>query len=156
MTRDERRKRPEGPKVRIHVAGSCLSKTSMAAGWAAKINNTPEKTVDFISGSLPGNPEMSAVRAEMVAVAKALEALPDGCNVTLWTIGEHIPKSLRYGWTRTKHLDVWQAIDAQILRHSIKWRDSQLFYKKKDTVEVHDLAHAEAIKEEEAATHGEP
>lgn len=141
------RKNGTGPKVWIHATGSWLRESSMNAGWAATVKNCTTGETVCLSGGMPFGPEVSNIRAEMVAVVKALESIPDNSTVTLWVPCDFMPNSIRYGHKRNANLDVWEQLDRQLVRHVIKrFHHSPLHYGKPDMLEAHRKAQETAAQ----------
>lgn len=138
------------PGVTIHVAGSCLFNPGGHSGWAAVIHHGDginAKAICRLSGGLSAAEGMTNIRAEMVAIVEALNALHgDGLSVTIWSNSSHVPKVMNQGFKRGKNIDLWQAIDAQAARHRIEWNTAPAIGKDSTTLEVKDMARKEAVK----------
>ncbi|CAG1020319.1 partial Ribonuclease HI, partial [Patescibacteria group bacterium] len=74
-------------------------------------------------------------RMELMAAIQALEALTKPCNVRLYSdstyvlkgIKEWLPNWKKRGWKTAnnhpvKNVDLWQRLDAAIIRHTIDWQ----------------------------------
>lgn len=141
------RRNGTGPKVWIHAAGSWLRESSMNAGWAATVKNCTTGESACLYGGMPYGPEVSNIRAEMVAVVTALESIPDNSTVTLWVPCDFMPKAIRYGHKRNANRDVWEQLDRQLARNVIKrFHHSPLYYGKPEILTVHRKAQEEAAQ----------
>ena len=154
MPRAPRKPRPKGtgPTVFIYGAGSWNSLEPDIAGWSASIKNTGTGKTEYISGVLippedsapeGGTINISNIRAEMVALVKALESLPDDSTVSVWIPSDFIPNAIHYkkSMTRKANLDVWEQLDKAMSRHVIKRvRHEPLFYHRPEMMEVNNRA----------------
>ena len=74
-------------------------------------------------------------RMELTAAIRALEALKRPCRVVLTTDSKYVLQGItewihgwkKRGWTNAakqpvKNIDLWQALDAAVTRHTIEWR----------------------------------
>lgn len=139
------RKQGTGPTIWIHAAGSWSWESSKIAGYAAIIRNRTAKETTQLSGQLPDGPEVSNIRAEMIAVAEALESLPDNSTVTIWTPSDFLPKAFKRSFRRNANLDIWERLDRQYERHAIKrFHHEPLYYNKPQINEAHTLARKAA------------
>lgn len=137
-----------GPRIIIHVAASWSLKSNLPAAWAATVTDCDVKQTRCLSGVLPAGPEVSNIRAEMIAVAETLESLSDDCTVTIWIPTDFLPKAIRYGYTRNANLDIWERLDRQLARHVIKrFRHEPLYFNKQEMLEVHERARAVAAED---------
>jgi len=73
-------------------------------------------------------------RMELMAVIEGLRALTRRCTVTLHVDSQYVMKGMgswlagwkRNGWRTAdkkpvKNVDLWQAIDAEVARHTVSW-----------------------------------
>jgi ribonuclease HI len=109
------------PKILIYVASSWIQSYNKVAGYAAVIRDRTTGKIRRLSGLLHGGPKVSNIRAEMVAVAEALETLPDDSAVMVC-----IPSKFYAYKNRKANLDLWKMIDRQSARHVIKQYDDEL------------------------------
>ena len=142
MSRKPRRQ-GTGATVWIYAASHWIQKPDNVAGYAAIIKNRTTGESSQISGVVTDNPETTGIRAEMVAIVEALETLPDDCTVTIWAENDFMPKAIRYEYKRKANLDVWDRLDKQLVRHTLKrFRHEPRYFNKPAMVEAHALAQA--------------
>lgn len=114
----------------VYTDGSCLPrKLGGHGGWAAiiKDGDTIRELTGFESPTTNN-------RMEMLAVIKALEALPTGTNVYLYTDSQYVQKGIQFwlpswklkNWRTVANKDVvnqdlWKLMDEQASRHMISW-----------------------------------
>lgn len=115
--------------VTIHTDGACRGNPG-PGGWGAILESgTTRKTLHG------GEAQTTNNRMELTAVIRALAALKRPCNITLYSdskyvlqgITEWMPNWKSRGWkTAAKkpvlNLDLWQALDAEVARHTIDWQ----------------------------------
>jgi ribonuclease HI len=116
-------------EVTIHTDGACRGNPG-PGGWGAILEyGSTRKTLHGGESPTTNN------RMELTAVIRALAALKRPCRVTLYTdsqyvlkgITEWLPNWKSRGWkTAAKkpvlNVDLWQALDAEVLRHTINWQ----------------------------------
>lgn len=115
--------------VVVHTDGSCLSNPGGVGGWAAVITQDGEST------EIWGNEKVTTNnRMEMLAVIRALQFLPSGSNVYVFTDSQYVQKGITHwvpSWKRKNWLsvrnkpvankDLWVELDKQNNRHMISW-----------------------------------
>ncbi len=115
--------------VTIHTDGACRGNPG-PGGWGAILDSgTTRKTLHGGEAHTTNN------RMELTAVIRALTALKRPCHITLYSdskyvlqgITEWMPNWKSRGWkTAAKkpvlNLDLWQALDAEVARHTIDWQ----------------------------------
>ena len=117
------------PEVVIFCDGGCRPNPGPGA-WAAILRfGAKEKE---LSG---GEAETTNNRMELTAVTRALEELKVPCSVTVVTDSEYVANAFRQKWIDNwkrngwksstkqpvKNRDLWEALDAQIQKHTVKW-----------------------------------
>ena len=60
-------------------------------------------------------------RMEITAVIEALNALKQPCEVEIISDSEYVINTQTKGWKRKKNNDLWQALDAALIPHTVKW-----------------------------------
>ena len=60
-------------------------------------------------------------RMELSAAINAVESLPSGSEVILYSDSEYLVKTMTLGWRRNANLDLWQKLDALAEEHQIRW-----------------------------------
>jgi ribonuclease HI len=114
--------------VTIHTDGACRGNPG-PGGWGATLECGATRKALHGGEALTTNNRM-----ELTAVIRALAALTRPCHVTLYTdsqyvikgITEWLPNWKNKGWkTAAKkpvmNVDLWQALDAEVARHTIDW-----------------------------------
>jgi ribonuclease HI len=115
--------------VTIHTDGACRGNPG-PGGWGAILEyGDKRKTLHGGEAHTTNN------RMELTAVIRALAALKRPCRVTLYSdskyvlngITEWMPNWKSRGWkTAAKkpvlNADLWQALDAEVQRHTIDWQ----------------------------------
>lgn len=109
----------------IYTDGACTNngKPNARAGWGAVLTNPQGDTLE-IAGPVPEGQPQTNGRAELMAVAEALERCTQAAPITLNTDSEYIAKAFQSwlaswkakGWRKAdrkppEHLDLWQRID---------------------------------------------
>ena len=114
--------------VEIYTDGACRGNPG-PGGWGALLKaGRHEKTLYGGAESTTNN------RMELTAAIRALEALTRSSTVVLHTDSRYVmdgieswlPNWKRRGWKTAakkpvKNQDLWQALDAQAARHTIRW-----------------------------------
>ncbi|MBA3929159.1 ribonuclease HI [Pseudoxanthomonas japonensis] len=116
-------------QISIHTDGSCLGNPG-PGGWAALLRYG-EKEREVVGGEA----QTTNNRMELMAAIAALEALTEGCEVTLHIdsqyvrqgITEWMPGWVRRGWKTAggdpvKNRDLWERLHAATGRHRIDWK----------------------------------
>lgn len=113
--------------VTIYTDGGCDPNPG-TGGWGAVLIYD-EHQKELSGGAL----DTTNNRMEMTAAIEALRALTRRCQVTLYTdsqylkngVTEWMPNWKRNGWRRgkkpVKNLDLWQELDALLVKHHIQW-----------------------------------
>ncbi len=116
-------------EVTIHTDGACRGNPG-PGGWGAILESGA--TCKTLHG---GEVLTTNNRMELTAVIQALAALKRPCTITLYSdsiyvlkgITEWLPNWKSRGWkTAAKkpvmNVDLWQALDAEVQRHTIDWQ----------------------------------
>lgn len=114
--------------VIIYTDGACRGNPG-PGGWGALLKAGPH--VKELKG---GELNTTNNRMELTAAIRALAALNRPCSVKLYTdsqyvrkgITEWLPQWKARGWRTAdkkpvKNVDLWQALEAEIARHTIEW-----------------------------------
>lgn len=115
--------------VEIFTDGACSGNPG-PGGWAALLRYGGTERV--VSGA---EPDTTNNRMEMLAAIRALEALKRPSVVHLSTDSQYLQRGVtewlekwkRNGWRTAgrepvRNQDLWQALDAQLARHTISWQ----------------------------------
>jgi ribonuclease HI len=116
-------------RVVIHTDGACSGNPG-PGGWGAVLQYG--STVKELKG---GAPETTNNRMELTAAIEALNALKRPVEVELHTdsvyvkdgLNKWLPGWKKNGWRTAdkkpvKNLELWQALDSAVQRHTIDWR----------------------------------
>lgn len=115
--------------VTAYTDGACRGNPG-PGGWGVLL------TVDGRASELSGgDPATTNNRMELLAAISALESLPEGTRVTLYTdstyvkdgITSWLPRWVQNGWRTSdkkpvKNQDLWRRLDAAASRHEVDWR----------------------------------
>jgi ribonuclease HI len=114
--------------VVIYTDGACRGNPG-PGGWGAVLSSGEH--VKEISGS---EPDTTNNRMELTAAIRALRALKRHCQVRLYTDTQYVRKGVtewlqqwkERNWRTAskapvKNVDLWQALDAELSRHTIEW-----------------------------------
>ncbi|WP_147651808.1 ribonuclease HI [Vulcaniibacterium gelatinicum] len=142
--------------VEIHTDGACLGNPG-PGGWAALLRYRGRERE--LAG---GEPHTTNNRMELMAAIVALEALTEGCAVTLHTdsqylrqgITEWLPTWVRRGWRTAggdpvKNRDLWERLHAATQRHRIVWKWVRGHSGDPDNERVDRLAREQAQRQRE-------
>jgi len=136
------------PKVNIYTDGSCDVNPG-PGGWAALLRWSDREQV--IIGHAA---ETTNNRMELTAALKALDALKEPSQISLYTdseylkrgISEWLPNWRARGWKRKKgklaNVDLWKALDKAIQGHEIDWNWVKGHAGHRDNQRVDRLAHS--------------
>ena len=144
--------------IEIHTDGACLGNPG-PGGWAALLRyGAREREL------VGGEPQTTNNRMELMAAISGLEALTEGCSITLYTdsqyvrqgITEWMPNWLRRNWKTAggdpvKNRDLWERLSFAIGRHRIDWRWVKGHSGDPDNERVDELARAEALRMKQGA-----
>lgn len=113
----------------VHTDGSCLANPGGNGGWAAVIIRGDD--IVELSGSVEVTTNN---RMEMLAAIRALQSLPSGSNVYLFTDSQYLQKGIMYwmpswkkrGWLNLQNKpvvnkDLWLLLDVENNRHIVSW-----------------------------------
>ena len=113
--------------VTVYTDGACSGNPG-PGGWAAILKyGSAEKE---LSG---GEPATTNNRMELTAVLKALEALKEPCDVTVYTDSQYISRAMTEGWFQNwkragftkkgglKNDDLWRALDGLLQKHQVSF-----------------------------------
>ena len=119
---------PESSPVEIFTDGACSGNPG-PGGWGALLRAKGQEKE--LSG---GEAETTNNRMELTAAIRALEALTRPCAVILYTdskymmdgVQQWMPAWKARGWKTAdkkpvKNQDLWQELDSQVQRHSVKF-----------------------------------
>jgi ribonuclease HI len=114
--------------VVIYTDGACRGNPG-PGGWGAVL--TAGEHVKEISGA---EPDTTNNRMELTAAIRALKALNRHCQVRLYTDSQYVRTGVtewleqwkERNWRTAsrkpvKNIDLWQALDAEITKHTIEW-----------------------------------
>jgi ribonuclease HI len=115
------------PRVTIYTDGACDPNPG-PGGWSAILRfGSTEK---ILTG---GERKTTNNRMELTAALRALETLTEPCQVEIYTDSEYLqrgftewmPNWKAKNWKRKggklANLDLWQALDAALVRHEVDW-----------------------------------
>lgn len=124
-----RRKAPAGQRFVVYTDGGCHPNPGRG-GWGVVVLQDGQR-VRELSG---GEDDTTNNRMELTAALEALRALPDGASVDLHTDSTYVRNGItkwiagwrEHGWRTSddadvKNVDLWQALDAAVLRHDLRW-----------------------------------
>ncbi len=140
-------------QIELHTDGACLGNPG-PGGWAALLRYGARER-ELVGGeALTTNNRM-----ELMAAISGLEALTEGCGVTVFTdsqyvrqgITEWMPNWIRRGWKTAaggpvKNRDLWERLHAAIEHHRVDWRWVKGHSGDPDNERVDELARAEALR----------
>lgn len=114
--------------VIIYTDGACRGNPG-PGGWGAVLFYGKHKKI--LSGA---ESETTNNRMELTAAIQALAAIREPCAIELHTDSQYVQKGITEwlaGWKRkhwkkadktaVKNADLWQALDSEASRHSVKW-----------------------------------
>ena len=114
--------------IKIYTDGSCLGNPG-DGGWAAIIIENEKKT--HIKGS---KKDTTNNQMELLAPIKALEKIPQGSKVQIFTDSKYVKSGItewilnwkKNGWITAnkqpvKNKDLWTELDNMTIAHEIKW-----------------------------------
>ncbi len=115
--------------VEIWTDGACKGNPG-PGGWGALLRSGANERELF-----GGAADTTNNRMELMAVIEALAALKRPCEVVVHTDSQYVKNGItewlaqweRRGWKTAdrkpvKNLELWQQLDRQVRRHSVRWR----------------------------------
>ena len=139
--------------VEVHTDGACLGNPG-PGGWAALLRYGRHER-ELVGGET----NTTNTRMELMAAISGLEALSEGCDVTLVTdsqyvrqgITEWMPGWVRRGWKTAggdpvKNRELWERLHAATGRHRIEWKWVKGHSGDPDNERVDTLARNEALR----------
>ena len=115
-------------KVEIYTDGACSGNPG-PGGWGAILRYRGAQQV-FEKELSGGEAETTNNRMELTGAIRALEALREPCQVTLYTDSQYLANAVNLGWLRSwkklgwrrmdgplKNPDLWQRLDALLETH---------------------------------------
>ncbi len=116
----------ERPDAEIYVRVSASGK---GGGWAALIRHEGSESV--ISG---GGRKLSSNQLDLMAAAEALDRLPPGLSVAMYTLSDYLRNGAtgwivgwkKRNWTTMEgkpvlHRELWERLDAALTRRKVAW-----------------------------------
>lgn len=116
-------------EIKVYTDGSCLKNPGGAGGWGVLIEIDGQ--AETFSG---GDPETTSNRMELMAAIRALEILPPGMKLTLYTDSSYVQTGITEwvinwkanAWKTSgnkpvKNIDLWMRLDEANKRHKVKW-----------------------------------
>lgn len=117
----------EGDEIYIWSDGGCQPNPG-PGGWGALLDNGESRTV--MTG---GQHHTTNNRMELTAVLCAMDALPNGCDVKLFSDSQYVCNGVNgwmHGWAKRKwtkkdgsdvtNVDLWKEVHAIARRHRVK------------------------------------
>jgi ribonuclease HI len=115
-------------KIQLITDGACIGNPG-PGGWACIIRYETQTKEMF-----GAERETTNNRMELTAAIRGLEALKEPCDVVITTDSEYVKNGITqwiHGWKKRGWIkadkapvlnkDLWQALDAQVARHTTKW-----------------------------------
>ena len=115
-------------QVEIYTDGACRGNPG-PGGWGAVLMYGDKRKEIF-----GGEANTTNNRMELMAAIRALSALNRKCELTLYTDSQYVRKGItewienwkKRNWKTAakkpvKNVDLWQQLDEQVNRHSVKW-----------------------------------
>ena len=115
-------------KVTIYTDGACQGNPG-PGGWGVVLSYG--KVSRELAGSCPATTNN---QMELTAAIEGLRALKEACEVDLYTDSKYVQLGMSEwlagwkakGWRRgkkpVKNVELWQALDAEASRHTVRWR----------------------------------
>jgi len=117
-------------QVELFCDGACLGNPG-PGGWGFLLRVKTPSGVQEKEGS-GSEPDTTNNRMELLAAIQGLRTLTKPCSVTLYSDSQYVVKGIqswiagwkRKGWRKADgqpvlNLELWQALDAQVLRHKV-------------------------------------
>ena len=102
----------------IHTDGSCLRNPGGAGGWAAVIETVTTGEVKEYSG---GDPETTNNRMELTAALEAMNAVPAGARVALYTDSQYLKNAFTKFWLPAWKKRGWKKADGEPVLNQDLW-----------------------------------
>jgi len=115
-------------KIEIFSDGACKGNPG-PGGWGALL-----RFGDVEKSLCGGDKHTTNNRMELMAAIEGLTSLKEPCEVDLTTDSQYVRKGItewiqnwkKNGWKTAakkpvKNADLWQALDEQVARHTVKW-----------------------------------
>lgn len=131
--------------IQIHTDGSCLGNPG-AGGWAAIIVDEHGKREELFGGEV----QTTNNRMELTAAIRALEKIPAGTSVELFTDSSYLKNAFTQGWLANwkrngwrkgtiRNQDLWRELDALVASravnfHWVKGHAGNFFNERCDTL----------------------
>lgn len=101
--------------ITIYTDGSCVPNPG-PGGWAAIIIS------DKPTITLQGHEEQTTNnRMELLAIIKALESLPEGGHVKIFSDSKYAIHTITHGWRRNANHDLWERLDDETAKRKTEW-----------------------------------
>ncbi|MSQ41217.1 MAG: cyclic pyranopterin monophosphate synthase MoaC [Dehalococcoidia bacterium] len=104
------------PHYEVYTDGACKGNPG-PGGWAAVVI-APNGPTTPLSGK---EPNTTNNRMELMAALRALESLPKGAPVALFSDSAYLINTMTKGWKRGANLDLWGRLDALAKDRQIQW-----------------------------------
>ena len=101
--------------IEIYTDGSCVGNPG-PGGWAAIIVEDGSKKQ--LSG---GQEETTNNRMELMAVIKALEAMPESSLITVHSDSQYVVNTMTRNWKRNANHDLWARLETEVSKRTVEW-----------------------------------
>ncbi|XZG69448.1 ribonuclease HI [Chitinibacteraceae bacterium HSL-7] len=121
-------------KLEIYTDGACKGNPG-PGGWGALLRYSSDASSMQEKELFGGEPNTTNNRMELRAVIEALAALKRPCALTIFTDSQYVKNGIetwihnwkKNGWKTAdkkpvKNADLWQALEAQVARHDVRWQ----------------------------------
>ena len=102
----------------IHTDGSCLRNPGGTGGWAAVIEAVATGVVTEKSG---GDPATTNNRMELTAALEAMNAVPEGARVALYTDSQYLKNAFTKFWLPAWKKRGWKKADGEPVLNQDLW-----------------------------------
>ena len=133
------------PDYIIYTAGDCAHNPGGPGGIGIEAINV--KTKKICSAGY-GCRSTTTNRMEMIAVLIALQSIPVGCKVSLFSSSQYVLNCLKGSWKKKKNFDIWGLLDNEAKRKTLDLHWVSRYEENKHINQCHKLAiHAIHAKE---------
>jgi ribonuclease HI len=99
-----------------YADGSCLGNPG-PGGWGVVLIDGQGQSQEFWGAA----PSTTNNRMEITAAIEALRHVPSGAPITIRSDSQYVIKTMTLGWKRRENLDLWPQLDAETVRHKVRW-----------------------------------
>lgn len=107
------------PSYTIYCDGACIRNPGGRGGWGFVLLDRHREIVREANGHIPA--PTTSNRAEILAAARGLEAVPEGATVRVWSDSQYVIFTMSRNWRTKKNKDLWRQLKTLCKTRRVEW-----------------------------------